>query len=445
MVEVRHPMLQVDDAWCAGTPIESGAGACRQVLERCFDLRPPRLIGAELEWLTRTADGTRPGVDVLASALGHHAPRTVAPSSPQDPLPHGGVVSVEPGGQVEISSAPLPSRAGLCAALAADADVLQRLLESGGVRMAPGSVDTERAPQRILPVARYAAMQRRFDRRGPLGGAMMCSTAAVHISIDCGADRTEAGQRWRMLNAVGPALVAAFADSPTPPAIAGSGGREQWASQRMRTWLALDPGRTGFDGADPGGAQDPIAAYADWALGAPMLCVRRAHEDWSLPGDVSFREWIAGSPAAPDRAPTIEDLDYHLSTLFPPVRPCGHLEVRYLDAQPGRGWEVPVAALDALSRTREAVRRATAIAEPTAGAWMRASREGLTHAPLRRAASRLLRLAAEADAVGADTAGASAAGGGAAQDGAAVDALADAARRCESGARPGSLWAGQVR
>ena len=89
------------------------------------------------------------------------------------------------------------------------------------------------------------------------------------------------------------------------------------------------------------------------------------------------------------RSPTSEDLDYHLSTLFPPVRPRGHLELRMIDAQPGDGWIVPAAVATALAGDERAADAAMAAAEPVwaertrpgprSGAhdpWLRAARSG---------------------------------------------------------------------
>ena len=77
------------------------------------------------------------------------------------------------------------------------------------------------------------------------------------------------------------------------------------------------------------------------------MLARRPGGDWSAPPGVTFRDWIdCGTFAVPGRdGPTVDDLAYHLTTLFPPVRARGHLEVRYIDAQPGDWWRVPVAVL----------------------------------------------------------------------------------------------------
>lgn len=420
------------NATCSAT-IDSPADARAHIERACFDLRPPRLIGAELEWVTATRSGHRPSAVQLAAALGRHAPASIAAGSPHDPLPQGGKVTVEPGGQVEISSAPLPGPEVLSAALASDAATLHALLVAGGVQIVGGAVDCSRPPSRVLQLARYAAMQARFDGHGPFGAAMMCNTAAVHISVDCGADAADLGARWRMLNTAGPALLAAFADSPRSPAGRAGDDGARWASHRMRTCLALDPGRTGMDSGAPGASGDPIASYADWALSAPLLCVQRPHDDWSVSGDVSFGEWIEGSGAAPDRAPTTADLAYHLTTLFPPVRPCGHLEARYFDAQPDGRWRIPIAVVDALTRSPQATTSASTIAAPTAGAWRRAARDGLADPDLRDTAVALIELAAEYAEKGQYGDGA---GAGATDETVSGVELASEAERCKRGVRP---------
>ncbi len=95
------------------------------------------------------------------------------------------------------------------------------------------------------------------------------------------------------------------------------------------------------------------------------MCVRQDSGPWDVPTDgLTFREWIrSGVP----RPPTQEDLDYHLTTLFPPVRPRGHLELRMIDAQPGDdGWIVPLAVTAALFDDPEAAERAYRAVKPLA-------------------------------------------------------------------------------
>ncbi|MFD4183275.1 glutamate-cysteine ligase family protein, partial [Rhodococcus sp. NPDC058514] len=232
----------------------------------CFKLGPPRLIGAELEWLTARDDParTRPDLGDIAAALGPHAPTSIAPSSPALSLPSGSAVTIEPGGQIELSSAPLSSAEDLCAALAADEAVLRRLLRAAGITVRSCAADRSRQAQRLLRLPRYRVMEERFDGIGPFGRLMMCNTAATQVSVDAGADRAEVAARWRLLHDAGPALLAAFACSPRLRGVPDGG----WASQRMRTWLELDPDRT-----RPPQTSDPVADYGRWALDVPLLCV----------------------------------------------------------------------------------------------------------------------------------------------------------------------------
>lgn len=375
----------------------------------CFKLGPPQLIGAELEWLTHTGDGERPSLEHLASVLGEYAPRSIAPDSPALTLPGGSAVTVEPGGQIELSSSPHASVSELQDALDSDARFVGTLMASGGVGMTSSPADAHRDAERLLVLPRYCAMENRFTTIGPFGKLMMCNTAAAQVSVDAGTDRADVTSRWQMLEAIGPAFVAAFACSPQ---LKGAPSGE-WASQRMRTWLELDSSRTEVPSAG-----DPISDYARWAVDVPLLCIRGTSENWDAPADMSFADWIADEGPI-GRRPTVADLDYHLTTLFPHVRACGHLEIRYLDAQPDGQWVVPAAAFDALLSSRSVTDSAFDRAQSTAGRWIDGARSGLADAAFRVAAEDLLQLAAK----NSDT---------------HADILFAAAERCRRGESPSS-------
>ncbi|MFC4375592.1 ergothioneine biosynthesis glutamate--cysteine ligase EgtA [Nocardia halotolerans] len=395
--------------------LSSRAAAEAYVGGVCFKLGPPGLIGAELEWLTAGPTGSRPTLDQFAAALGPHAPASIAPATPAAPLPGGSRVTIEPGGQIELSSAPFADPVALTQHLHADAARLRGLLAAGGISIFAAAADAGRPAERLLRLPRYTAMERSFAGVGPFGALMMCNTAATQVSVDAGADPAEVRARWTALHVLGPALIAAFACSPRLHGIP----RGDWASQRMRTWLRLDPARTRPPVADWG---EPITAYAHWALDVPLLCVRCAEPDadWSPPPGATFADWLCGAlddevGRRPDRA----DLDYHLTTLFPPVRASGHLEVRYLDTQPGESWTVPIHLFDAVLSAPAVVAEATALAAPAAGEWLTAARCGLLDPQLRRAAVDVLELAAAH-----------------ARTAAAAAQLAAAARRCRAGRSP---------
>ncbi|RRQ28018.1 ergothioneine biosynthesis glutamate--cysteine ligase EgtA [Rhodococcus sp. Eu-32] len=365
--------------------LSSRPAAEAYVASVCFKLGPPQLIGAELEFLTHTADGDRPSIDHLATALGEFAPRSISPDSPASPLRGGSAVTIEPGGQIELSSSPFASVRELQDAVDSDVLHVEDLLRTHGVALSSIPADTERAARRLLVLPRYCAMENRFTTIGPFGKLMMCNTAATQISVDAGVDRADVTRRWQMLEAIGPAFVAAFACSPRLHGAPDDG----WASQRMRTWLELDGSRT-----DVPSTGDPMTDYAAWAVDVPLLCIRGETENWEAPDGMSFADWIADE-APIGRRPTEADLDYHLTTLFPHVRACGHLEIRYLDAQPDNQWVVPAAAFDALLSSPAVTDAACSIAGPTSGRWTDAARVGLADAEFRHGAEDVLRLAAE--------------------------------------------------
>jgi glutamate--cysteine ligase len=375
----------------APVPLRGRTEAEAHVGMTCFKLGPPSLIGAELEFLVahREDPSVRPSLGELAEALGEHSPHSISPLSPALPLPGGSAVTVEPGGQVELSSSPYPDAASLCSALVADVEVLGDRLAGRNLRPVTASADPLREPRRLLELPRYDAMEAFFDHVGPYGRLMMTNTAATQVAVDAGRAGGEVRARWALLHEAGPALVAAFACSPVlRGAPAGA-----WASQRMRTWLELDPRRTRGPGL---GGGDPAAEYARWALDVPLLCVRSDGDSWSAPDGATFADWVDGRlDAVLPARPGVDDLELHLSTLFPPVRACGHLEVRYLDAQPDGQWRVPVAVLEALLSTPTVLDRARAIVAPTVGRWRDAARLGLADDPLRTAGAAVLALAAD--------------------------------------------------
>ena len=373
-------------------PIRTRADAEAFIAKICFKIGPPRLAGIELERLVHDAEDPTALVPVerLASALGSWSPPILTSSAADPtalgrPLPAGSLVTVEPGGQVELSTQAWGTFADCVAAAGTDADAVRGALARHGLAVGHSALDPYRPATRIVQKARYAAMERYFARDGASGRLMMGSTASVQLSLDAGTEDGEhaMAERWRTLHAVGPTLVALFANSPLY-----AGAPTGWHSARQRVWITLDPGRTTATRA----TGDPREAYASAALAAGLLCLPNDTDDWDAPAGVTFADWLDG---ALDRPATYADLEYHLSTLFPPVRAKGYLEVRYLDAQAGDDWRVPPAVLWTLvssSACRDAALAAVEpVGEPTwPGAWARAARDGLTDPVLARAASDLL-------------------------------------------------------
>ena len=384
----------------------------------CFKTGPPARLGVELEWLVR--DRRDPALPVQAEQVAATLASVVPthPASDGDNLEHAGQpvrdlsfpsfpsgasLTVEPGGQLEISSAPAASLGELLEVTGRDLAALRDAAAGVGLELAGYGLDPLRPPRRVLDLPRYAAMEKFFDREGPWGRQMMCGTASVQVCVDAGEDNGgESGyrSRWRLLHAIGPVLVAAFANSPL------RGGKPTgWRSSRQQVWANMDPGRTRAPGT-PAQDGDPRDAWTAYALDAELMCVREpGSRDWSAPAGVTFRDWLRGGPAAPPglRPPTPQDLEYHLSTLFPPVRPRGHMELRMIDAQTGDGWVVPAAVVAALADDPRAADAARAAAEPlwdrSPGAqdlWLRAAMHGPADPAISRASKECFAAAAEA-------------------------------------------------
>lgn len=336
----------------------------------CFKHGPPRLLGVELEYTVHYADDLRRPLDAtdLARALGPHAPRTLVPDSPAQPLPAGSPLTLEPGGQVEISALPATSLTQLADTVSADLAYLGEILARAGLVLGETGIDAHRMPKRLLATERYATMERRFAPLGTGGITMMCSTAGLQICVDSG-EKEHVAARWAAVHALGPPLLAMFANSRQHGCHDTGMASARWQAVIDTEHARTHPGRP---------APDPAAAWASRMMDTPLMVVRRPEGPWDAPAGMTFADWVAagGGPGLPG-PPTTADLDYHLTTMFTPVRPHGYLEVRYLDAQPGERWLYPVALLVALLADPSTVDEVLRVCAPVAGAWREAARHGL--------------------------------------------------------------------
>src|SRR3954451_3956495 len=236
-------------------------------------------------------------------------------------MPSGSSVTVEPGGQLELSTPPATGGGPAGAALRRARAVLRDSLAGAGFGTAPIGADPARPARRINPGGRYAAMEQHFAALGCAapGRAMMTAPAAPQVNLDAG-PRVAWPQRIDLLRCLGPVLVAMSACSPYL-----AGAASGWSSMRQEAWLGIDHRRS-----DPVPAGDPGHAWAEYALSAPVMLVRDGGRVTPVTERVPFTAWLRGD-APFDRRPALADLESHLTTLFPPFRPRGYLEIRCLD------------------------------------------------------------------------------------------------------------------
>ena len=346
----------------------------------------PRRVGAEVELIpVEAASGRRCGLEPGATPgtlpfLRRFGSRqgwreiTTPKGTPSFELPAGGSLTFEPGGQLEYSSPPCRSPSALLALLRSAVLPLRAAAANEGIELLAVGLDpcnaAEAAPL-LLHTRRYARMADYLAAIGPAGARMMRQTAAFQMSLDLD---DEPALRWTVLNAAAPYLVAIFANSPMY-----EGATTGCRSTRAEVWRTLDPARTGlaWDG------DDPIGHYCDFALRAPAILLPEL-EGKPRP----FGEWLRHA------RPTLEEWREHLSTLFPEVRPRGHLEVRSCDAVPPPWYAAPVALTVGITYDPWAVRAAAdLLGRPDPELLRRAGRVGLADARIRRTASDLADIA----------------------------------------------------
>jgi glutamate--cysteine ligase len=298
------------------------------------------------------------------------------------------VVTVEPGGAVELSGPPALGVTAAIDAIASDQTVLSKAFDAAGLGLVSLGADPLRPAKRVNPGGRYRAMEQFFtaSHTGEAGAAMMTSTASVQVNLDAGPQSGWA-DRVRLAHALGPVMVAISANSPLL-----SGKFSGWRSTRQRVWSQLDSARCGPILTASG--EDPGTDWARYALKAQVMLVHNP-EPVSVTHRVPFADWADGRELLGGRRPTRYDLEYHLTTLFPPVRPRQWLEIRYLDSVPADVWPAVVFTLVTLLDDPAAADLAAEAVAPVATAWDTAARVGMGDQRIFDAANRCVAIAAE--------------------------------------------------
>lgn len=361
-------------------------------------------VGVEVEWLTFHAGN--PTERVAPSEMEHALDRLGR-------LPYDGTVSFEPGGQLELSTVARQSIAMTNTALANDHAAIRGALDAHDIELVALGFDPVRPMHRVLDAPRYEAMERHFDASGAEGRSMMCGTAAIQISVDF-TGPTSIEERWRLAHAIGPVVAAAFANSPLRGSPSGRSEPSGFRSTRLATWAGMDPSRTApvtrsngnGNGRNPNNkASDLAASWLRYALDAHVMLIRTTRERYEpIVDPLPFRRWVEQGHEL--GYPTLGDFEYHLTTLFPPIRPSGRLELRMLDAVGDPWWRAAVALVTAMLDDGEAAEIVTHAVEgnDVAALWNNAALDALTHPVLAKKARACFKAALDAlPRLGADT------------------------------------------
>lgn len=241
----------------------------------------------------------------------------------------GGAISLEPGGQFELSGAPLcnihETSVELNAHLAQVREVAQPLgIGFLGIGMSPRWT---RAETPVMPKGRYRIMAGYMPKVGTLGLDMMFRTCTVQVNLDFSSE-ADMVQKMRVGLALQPLATALFANSPFT-----DGKPNGFLSYRSEIWRDTDNARAGML---PFAFEEGFGfeRYVDYALDVPMYFVKRGNDYLDVSGS-SFRDLLAGRhPTLPGETATLSDWVNHLSTIFPEVRLKRFLEMRGADTGP---------------------------------------------------------------------------------------------------------------
>lgn len=243
----------------------------------------------------------------------------------------GANVSLEPGGQLELSGAPLDNIHQTCGEVHTHLHEVQTVADEIGAKF----IGLGAAPHwthddmPLMPKGRYKLMDAYMGTVGTAGTQMMRRTCTVQVNLDFGSE-ADMVRKFRVALALQPVATALFANSPF---FEGKlNGHKSW---RSRIWRHLDDSRTGmlpFVFEDGMGFE----RYADFALDVPMYFVYRDGKYINALG-MSFRDFLKGElPALPGEKPTMSDWADHLTTIFPEARIKQYMEMRGADGGPWR-------------------------------------------------------------------------------------------------------------
>ena len=242
----------------------------------------------------------------------------------------GGSITLEPGGQLELSGAPLESLHETCAETGAHLRQMREITQQLELCMLGVGFQPlwQRRDISWMPKGRYKIMREYMPKRGQLGLDMMLRSCTVQVNLDY-EDERDMVRKFRTSLALQPIATALFANSPFK-----DGQPSGQKSTRAEAWTDTDPDRCGV----PGFVFDDDFGYSRWVdyiLDVPMYFLHRG-EDYLDVSGLSFRDFMAGSlPGFEGQFPSMADFEDHVTTAFPEVRLKGYLEMRGAD---GGSW-----------------------------------------------------------------------------------------------------------
>lgn len=238
----------------------------------------------------------------------------------------GASITLEPGGQVELSGRPFATLMGLDAEARRNRAMLYDLSRGKdhhwlGIGLTPYAKIDEIA---FVPKGRYVIMREYLPRVGPLAHWMMKGTTSVQANFDY-ADEADCARKFKVSLGLGPLNTAMFANSPV-----AEGRLTGWRSYRSYVWTQTDPARTGFP--DPVREQYSHQRWIDYLLDTPMMFLKLG-SSWTAANGLTFRSWMKEGfqDGTGLHFPTMDDWELHQTSVFPEVRVKRTLEIRGAD------------------------------------------------------------------------------------------------------------------
>ncbi len=296
-------------------------------------------IGTEHEKFLFHRDGLRPvaydgdqGIEAMLHALQREIGDKATPIIENGKIiglkdGDGGSVSLEPGGQLELSGAPLFNLHETCAETGRHLRHMRVVSSALGVGMLGIGFQPKWARDDIswMPKGRYRIMRNHMPRVGTRGLDMMLRTCTVQVNLDY-ADEDDMRKKFRTSLALQPIATALFANSPFE-----NGKPSGLLSTRAHVWTDTDNARCGV----PDCVFDPAFGYEQWIdyiLDVPMYFLHRG-EDYVDVAGKSFRDYLTGTlEGFEDQTPNMADFEDHITTAFPEVRLKQYLEMRGADS-----------------------------------------------------------------------------------------------------------------